>query len=285
MYTVTLTVPQSIIFDAERHAELESALNDLAPYIQSGQAHYVTYSEAVHIWESRFGAVPNIYYRDLPAVETAAVSSIATCSASSGGTVISEGSEAVTACGVCWSESENPTIAHNHTTDGSGSDSFTSSITGLDPGTVYHVRAYATNNYGTAYGNEVSFTTAAADLPVADIKANNADGPVTVSAGTPVLITVSLDPCASAGRNADWWIGLYTSFSSPFNVFSCVYPTEWLPGHHVFVQTGLIELLPYKVLHASLPPGQYVFWFGVDAPDDAAAGPWWGADWVEVTVQ
>ena len=52
-----------------------------------------------------------------------------------------------------------PTIADSHTTDGTGTGTFTSSITGLTPNTTYYVRAYATNSVGTAYGEELSFTT------------------------------------------------------------------------------------------------------------------------------
>lgn len=55
----------------------------------------------------------------------------------------------------------DPTIAGSHTTDGTGKGSFSSSITGLTPGTVYYVRAYATNSAGTAYGNQLMFTSVA----------------------------------------------------------------------------------------------------------------------------
>ena len=65
----------------------------------------------------------------------------------------------VTARGVCWSTSQNPTISNSHTTDGNGTGSFTSSITGLTANTTYYVRAYATNEKGTSYGEQRSFTT------------------------------------------------------------------------------------------------------------------------------
>ena len=91
-------------------------------------------------------------------VTTTAVSSITTTTASSGGNVTSEGGGTVTAKGVCWSISENPTISDSKTEDGTGTGSFTSSITGLTAGTTYHVRAYATNQAGTTYGADVSFT-------------------------------------------------------------------------------------------------------------------------------
>ncbi len=94
-------------------------------------------------------------------VTTTAVSSITTTTASSGGNVTSEGGGTVTAKGVCWSTSENPTISDSKTEDGTGTGSFTSSITGLTAGTTYHVRAYATNQAGTTYGADVSFSTTA----------------------------------------------------------------------------------------------------------------------------
>lgn len=106
-----------------------------------------------------------------PQVSTASVSDITDISAVCGGNVTGTGTTqfdaVVTSRGVCWSTSPNPTIADSHTVDGSGIGVFTSSITGLAPGTTYYVRSYATNSIGTAYGNEVNFTTAVVtSLPV-----------------------------------------------------------------------------------------------------------------------
>jgi len=100
----------------------------------------------------------------MPTVITADISSVTATSAESGGDVTSDEGVTVTACGVCWSTSKNPTLSDSYTTDGSDTGSFTSNITGLSPNTTYYVRAYATNNTGTAYGNQVSFTTSI-DLP------------------------------------------------------------------------------------------------------------------------
>ena len=96
----------------------------------------------------------------VPTVTTAAVTNITSTFATSGGNVTDDGGATVTTRGVCWSSSQNPTISDSHTTDGSGTGSFTSSLAGLTPNTTYYVRAYATNSAGTAYGNEVSFITA-----------------------------------------------------------------------------------------------------------------------------
>ena len=95
----------------------------------------------------------------MPTVTTSPVSDITHNSAKSGGNVIDDGSAPVTARGVCWSTSTNPTTVNSNTTDGTGTGDFTSNITGLAPGILYYVRAYATNSAGTAYGNEHSFTT------------------------------------------------------------------------------------------------------------------------------
>lgn len=115
----------------------------------------------------------------IPSVTTAAVTNITYNSATSGGTVTAAGGAPVTARGVCWSTNPAPTINDPHTIDGSGLGTFVSQITGLQPVTTYYVRAYATNSYGTAYGNEVSFTTATAPYPpVVDFIANTTSIPI-----------------------------------------------------------------------------------------------------------
>ena len=99
-------------------------------------------------------------------VTTSAITSITATSATGGGNVTADGGNTVTR-GVCWSTSVNPTIANSLTTDGTGTGTYTSAIIGLVPGTLYHVRAYVTNTAGTAYGSDLSFTTAALAVPVA----------------------------------------------------------------------------------------------------------------------
>ena len=102
-----------------------------------------------------------------PTVTTNNVSSITNNTATCGGNVTSDGGATVTARGVCWSTSQNPTLENclNHTTNGSGTGSFTSQITGLTQGTTYYVRAYATNSAGTGYGAQKTFTTNSVNLP------------------------------------------------------------------------------------------------------------------------
>jgi uncharacterized protein (TIGR02145 family) len=100
---------------------------------------------------------------EVPTLTTTEVSNITSSTATTGGTITSNGRADTTARGLVWSTSPSPTTAlATKTTDGTGTGTFTSTLTGLAPATTYYVRAYATNTAGTAYGNEVSFTTNAA---------------------------------------------------------------------------------------------------------------------------
>lgn len=99
----------------------------------------------------------------IPEVITADINSITESTAISGGEILYDVVEAITARGVCWDTTPSPTINNGKTTDGVGIGIFTSNITRLAPSTTYYARAYATNSLGTAYGNEVIFTTS--ELP------------------------------------------------------------------------------------------------------------------------
>jgi hypothetical protein len=101
----------------------------------------------------------------LPAVTTLSVTSIHQTNAYSGGEVTKDGNAYVTARGVCWNTSVDPTISNNRTKDSTGTGTFTSYITGLVPSTMYYVRAYASNSEGTTYGETVSFTTNDVAIP------------------------------------------------------------------------------------------------------------------------
>ncbi len=103
-----------------------------------------------------------------PTLTSTAVSSITEGTATSGGEVTDNGGAAVSVRGIVWSKTATPTLTSNeagHTDDGTGNGVFTSALTNLEAGTLYYVRAYATNTAGTSYGNEVSFTTL--DLSIA----------------------------------------------------------------------------------------------------------------------
>ena len=95
----------------------------------------------------------------LATLTTVSVTLINSTLVKSGGDISNDGGAAVTARGVCWNTSANPTISNNLTTDGADTGSFVSSLTGLTASTTYYVRAYATNSVGTAYGDQQTFTT------------------------------------------------------------------------------------------------------------------------------
>lgn len=113
-------------------------------------------------------------------VTTSAITGITPTEATGGGNVITDGSSTVTR-GVCWNTSVNPTITNSLTNDGTGLGSFSSTITGLIPATLYHVRAYATNAAGTVYGSDVSFTSGALGVPVATAASNTTSGGFTAN--------------------------------------------------------------------------------------------------------
>jgi len=99
-----------------------------------------------------------------PIVTTQAVTGINPTTATGNGDITHLGGIAATAHGVVWNTIGTPTLADNSTNEGlaAATGAFTSSMTGLSPETTYYVRAYATNAAGTAYGDEITFTTAAA---------------------------------------------------------------------------------------------------------------------------
>ena len=110
----------------------------------------------------------------------------------------------MTARGVCWSTSENPTTTDDRTQEGTGTGSFTTNITGLAANTTYHVRAYATNSEGTSYGGDVVFTTNAPSV-VPELRVtvyaesgagqdpNSASGPTVVIVGEDVTVRVRVE--------------------------------------------------------------------------------------------
>lgn len=112
---------------------------------------------------------------DLPKVETGSTQAINDTTYRVSGTVASEGSSAVIARGICWDTLPNPDLTDEHSINGSGLGLFADTLAPLLPGKTYHVRAYATNNAGTAYGADSSFTTPNPfTIYVAGFDANNA---------------------------------------------------------------------------------------------------------------
>jgi len=167
-----------------------------------------------------------------PTVTTNSVTAISTASATCGGNITSDGNSDVTARGVCWSTSTSPTIADSKTTNGTGTGTFTSSITGLTANTNYHVRAYATNAIGTSYGNDVSFTTTTqGSSTVTDIDGNVYN---TVTIGTQTWMAENLkvthyrngDPITNVTVDATWntlTTEAYCWYNNDYTTYGSVY--------------------------------------------------------------
>ena len=92
-----------------------------------------------------------------PTLYTESVHTITADMVVSGGFIADMGDTLVTARGVVWSTTPLPDLSNNYTVDGSGTGAFTSQISNLVLNNIYYVRAYATNSFGTAYGNQVAF--------------------------------------------------------------------------------------------------------------------------------
>jgi len=164
----------------------------------------------------------------VPTLTTTAVTSVTNSTAASGGNISSDGGATVTARGVCWGTASSPTIAGNHTTDGTGTGAFTSSVTALTANTVYYIRAYASNSAGTAYGNEISFTstnttTALPTVTTASVSAittftATGGGIVTADGGAPITVrgtcwSTSPNPVATGNHTTDGaGIGTFSGF-------------------------------------------------------------------------
>lgn len=101
-----------------------------------------------------------------PVVITQKVSKITQTSAIAGGEVKSDGRLRVTERGVCYSTEPSPSMDDSHTINGSGLGMFSSELVGLSPNSLYFVRAYAKNEKGISYGDQISFTTSDISLSV-----------------------------------------------------------------------------------------------------------------------
>jgi starch-binding outer membrane protein SusE/F len=128
------------------------------------KGHTIYYVRAYATNSAGTGYGPEVTFTtlvDLPVVTTAAVTGITKIAAVSGGEVTYDGGGTVTARGLAWGATANPTVAGTTIDGGSGLGVFVSNLTGLTLFTTYHVRAYATNSAGTGYGNDIQFTTLA----------------------------------------------------------------------------------------------------------------------------
>ena len=180
-YKVTSKTNSNYIFLPAAGHRSESSLYDAGRYGDFWtSSHPVGYIEVSYIYTSystywggfydyRFIGYPvrpvcggNNVEPVLATVTTSEITEITSNSAICGGNVTTDNGSTVIAKGVCWSTSQNPTISDNKTEDGNGTGNFTSTLSDLAPQTTYYVRAYVTNEAGTSYGEEMSFTTLSA---------------------------------------------------------------------------------------------------------------------------
>ena len=148
---------------------------DTGPY--SGTSSFLSNASSSNInttgvfrWDVEGGVV-----KSAPTVNTTtAASSISGSGAISGGNVSADGGATVTARGVCYSTSQIPTISNGVAyAAAGGTGAFVATLSGLNPGTTYYVRAFATNSINTGYGPQVSFTTASVSAPTVTTTAIN----------------------------------------------------------------------------------------------------------------
>jgi len=160
-----------------------------------------------------------------PTVTTGQITGITTTTATcSDNNVTADGGAAVTARGVCWSTTQNPTTTNSKTSNGTGVGAYSSNLTGLSPKTTYYVRAYATNSKGTAYGEQKTFTTLAAiasltTTAVTNITSYGADtgGNITNNGGSDIT---SRGVCWSTAANPTADLATHTQDGSGSGVFT-----------------------------------------------------------------
>ena len=94
----------------------------------------------------------------IPEVVTCEVTNISTSSAKCTGNVVCRGDAPLIERGICWSTEHNPTIDNFHAHSGTSEGTYSCSMLNLSHGETYFVRAYASNSYGIAYGDEIMFS-------------------------------------------------------------------------------------------------------------------------------
>lgn len=185
----------------------------------------------------------------VPVVTTTAVSSILAITANSGGNVTDWGGSTVSARGICWSTSPTPTIANSVTTNSNGIGTYACSFCSLSPSTTYYVRAFATNNTGTGYGAELTFSTQATAPDVE--KTVNKDGS-----------------------------GDYTTIQSAFSAVPDNYPGRWIihVKQGTYYEKCTLASTKSNVFLIGEDPATTIITYNAYAGQSNGAGGTWGTN-------
>ena len=200
---------------------------------------------------------------DIPEVITTDASAITQTTASSGGNVLSEGGAPVTARGICWATGPSPTTA-NEVINATGTTGiFTSSITGLIANTTYYVRAFASNSGGTAYGDQITFTTSAGSTTGPSGGSAVCDGsqPTAVVTITSSTGKIWMDRNLGASRAA--------TSAKDYEAYGCLY--QWGRGNdgHASITWTLGEEGPFGEIPGVAVNGTTAILSTSDTPGDA----------------
>ncbi|MBM3417773.1 MAG: hypothetical protein FJY17_02485, partial [Bacteroidetes bacterium] len=134
----------------------------------------------------------------IPSITTLPISNITFNSAVSGGDIFSSGGLPVTSRGVAYGTIPGPSTSNLTTQNGIGAGTFTAILSNLQSSTPYFARAYATNSMGTAYGNQISFTTS--NSPIPNVSSFGVVGFITAPSNVKGLLQIGL-PTAGWGFN------------------------------------------------------------------------------------
>jgi len=148
------TISNSFTVENLQTGSFESYLTGLQPNTTYYLRAYITGVEITTYGEQLSFTTTNA---SLPSISTLGITDVTNTSATCSAEVTDQGGGTVTTSGVCWSTSENPTITDNYTRDGSNSGVFYTEMTDLSESTTYYVRAYAVNETGTSYGEQIEF--------------------------------------------------------------------------------------------------------------------------------
>lgn len=174
--------------------------------LESGTRYYVRSFATSNVGTSYGNELSFVTGTTAPTVTTGTTSNITTSSVTISGNVTNSGTSSVSTRGICYSRSQNPTTAGSCVNAGSGTGAYSANITGLNAGTLYYARAFATSSVGTSYGSQITFTTSSLTPPtvstgsVTNITSSTAtvSGTVTNSGSSSVS---SRGVCYSTGQN------------------------------------------------------------------------------------